>query len=54
MGRTAGAHDVLFEELLDGTYDCVDRIVLPAYLQLGHGQRVSGCGGGVGRARTRG
>jgi hypothetical protein len=52
MDRKAGADNVLFEEFLDGTYDCVDRIVLRAYFQLG--RRVSGCGGGTGRDRTRG
>ena len=27
--------DVLFEGFLDGSYDCVDRVVLRAYFQLG-------------------
>jgi hypothetical protein len=40
MDRKAGADNVLFEEFLDGTYDCVDRIVLRAYFQLG--QRAPG------------
>jgi len=34
------AGDVLFEEFLDGSYDCVDRVVLRAYFQLG--QRAPG------------
>lgn len=34
MGATGG-HGVLFGELLDGGYDCVDRVVLRAYFQLG-------------------
>ena len=26
-----------YEELLSGSYDCVDRIVLNAYFRMGHG-----------------
>ena len=40
MGRTGDANGVLFNEFLDGSYDCVDRVVLRAYFQLG--QRAPG------------
>jgi len=26
----------IYEDLLDGSYDCVDRIVLNAYYRMGH------------------
>jgi hypothetical protein len=26
----------LYRDLLDGTYDCIDRIVLNAYFRMGH------------------
>jgi hypothetical protein len=26
----------LYQDLLDGSYDCVDRIVLNAYFRMGH------------------
>jgi len=35
MGGTGDADGVLFNEFLDGSYDCVDRVVLRAYFQLG-------------------
>ena len=37
-------------DLLTGSYDCVDRIVLNAYFSLGIRRAASGCGGGVGTA----
>lgn len=40
MAGTGSAEGVLYEELLDGSYDCVDRVVLRAYFQLG--QRAAG------------
>ena len=40
MGGTGDAGGVLFEGFLDGSYDCVDRVVLRAYFQLG--QRAPG------------
>ena len=42
MGGTSDAGDLLFEGFLDGSYDCVDRVVLRAYFQLG--QRAAGPG----------
>jgi hypothetical protein len=43
----------LYQELLSGSYDCVDRIVLNAYFGMGHSPGewgialvVSACGGG--------
>ena len=35
MGGTGDADGVLFEGFPDGSYDCVDRVVLRAYFQLG-------------------
>ena len=40
MGGTGDSGGVLFDEFLDGSYDCVDRVVLRAYFQLG--QRAPG------------
>ena len=40
MAGGSCADGVLYEELLDGSYDCVDRVVLRAYFQLG--QRAAG------------
>ena len=37
-------------DLLTGSYDCPDRIVLNAYYSMGHAPAASGCGGGVGMA----
>jgi hypothetical protein len=37
-----------FGDLLTGSYDCVDRIVLNAYFSLGHSRAGSGPGGGDG------
>jgi hypothetical protein len=37
-----------YGNLLTGSYDCVDRIVLNAYYPLGHNPAGSGCGGGAG------
>ena len=34
-----------YGELLTGSYDCVDRIVLNAYFPLGHNRAGSGRGG---------
>jgi len=34
-----------YGDLLTGSYDCVDRIVLNAYFTLGHTRAVSGPGG---------
>ena len=34
-----------YAELLTGSYDCVDRIVLNDFFRLGHAPAVSGCGG---------
>ena len=34
MARGGCTSGVLFEELLDGSYDCVDRVVLRAYYQF--------------------
>jgi hypothetical protein len=39
-----------YGDLLAGSYDCVDRIVLNAYYPLGHNPGGFGCGGGVGTA----
>ena len=36
-----------YGDLLTGSYDCVDRIVLNAYYPLGHNPAGSGCGGGA-------
>ena len=27
----------LYQDLLNGSYDCVDRIIVNAYFQMGHG-----------------
>jgi hypothetical protein len=35
-----------YGDLLAGSYDCVDRIVLNAYFSLGHNPGGSGAGGG--------
>ncbi len=35
----------LYQELLSGSYDCVDRIVLNAYFGMGIARAVSACGG---------
>jgi len=35
-----------YGDLLAGSYDCVDRIVLNAYFPLGHNRAGSGPGGG--------
>ncbi len=35
-------------DLLTGSYDCPDRIVLNAYYSMGMRRAASGCGGGVG------
>jgi len=35
-----------YGDLLQGTYDCVDRIVLNAYYSLGHSPAAFGNGGG--------
>ena len=43
----------LYQELLSGSYDCVDRIVLNAYFGMGHSPAVSACGGGRSPDRTR-
>lgn len=40
MARANCADGVLYEELLEGSYDCVDRVVLRAYFQLA--QRAGG------------
>ena len=40
MGGTGDAGVVLFDGFLDGSFDCVDRVVLRAYFQLG--QRAPG------------
>jgi hypothetical protein len=40
MDGTSDAGGLLFEGFLDGSYDCVDRVVLRAYFQLG--QRAAG------------
>ena len=40
MDGTSDADGLLFEGFLDGSYDCVDRVVLRAYSQLG--QRAAG------------
>jgi hypothetical protein len=40
-----------YGDLLTGSYDCVDRIVLNAYFSLGHNPGGSGCGGGGCTAR---
>ena len=40
MGGMSDAGGVLFEGFPDGSYDCVDRVVLRAYFQLG--QRAAG------------
>ena len=37
-------------DLLTGSYDCPDRIVLNAYYQMGMRPAGSGCGGGAGTA----
>ena len=37
-----------YGDLLTGSYDCVDLIVLTAYYPLGPTRAGSGCGGGVG------
>jgi hypothetical protein len=37
-----------YGDLLAGSYDCVDRIVLKAYFPLGHSPAGSGSGGGGG------
>jgi len=36
----------LYQDLLVGSYDCVDRIVLNAYFRMGHDPAGSVCGGG--------
>jgi len=36
----------LYQDLLDGSYDCVDRIVLNAYFRMGHDPVGSVSGGG--------
>ena len=35
----------LYQDLLGGSYDCVDRIVLNAYFRMGHDLVGSDCGG---------
>lgn len=40
MYGTGDADGALFDEFLDGSYDCVDRVVLRAHFQLG--QRAPG------------
>jgi hypothetical protein len=35
-----------YGDLLTGSYDCVDRIVLNAYFSIGHNPAGSGAGGG--------
>jgi hypothetical protein len=35
-----------YADLLTGSYDCVDRIVLNAYFRMGHIPADSDCGGG--------
>jgi len=42
----------LYQDLLSGSYDCVDRIVLNAYFRMDMTQAVSGCGGGSSLDRT--
>ena len=42
----------LYRELLSGSYDCVDRIVLNAYFGMGTALVVSACGGGRSLDRT--
>jgi len=37
-----------YGDLLSGSYDCVDRIVLNAYYPLGHNPGGFGCGGDTG------
>jgi len=37
-------------DLLTGSYDCVDRIVLNAYFSMAHSPGGFGCGGAVGTA----
>ena len=55
MYGTGDAGGVLFNEFLDGSYDCVDRVVLRAYFQLGQPSAgVADVVGGAGRDRTRG
>ena len=41
----------LYQDLLGGSYDCVDRIVLNAYFRMGHDRAGSVCGGGPDRMR---
>jgi len=41
-----------YGDLLTGSYDCVDRIVLNAYYPLGHNPGGSGRGGGAGTTRA--
>ena len=42
----------LYHELLSGSYDCVDRIVLNAYFGMGHSPGGFACGGGRSLDRT--
>ena len=42
----AGDFSERYGDLLTGSYDCVDRIVLNAYYPMGHAPVDSGCGGG--------
>ena len=38
----------LYGDLLQGSYDCVDRVILNAYFTMGRGSRVEACArGGV-------
>ena len=37
-----------YGDLLTGSYDCVDRIVLNAFFPLGYTRAGCGCGGGAG------
>jgi len=36
MPFMAGGLSILYQDLLDGSYDCVDRVVLNAYFRMAH------------------
>ena len=53
MPFMADGLSTLYQDLLDGSYDCVDRVVLNAYFRMAHDPGGFRCGGGRSPDRTK-